>query len=98
MEMYRQRETKVTKVSTYSTNFTVRRGFTYQYRMDKDKQKTFDFLLAIWKDHILTTTNDDMNIDEGTLISHESGKFTQIYEVHNIFEMSITLLGAYSGS
>jgi len=94
IEMYRQRETKVTKEATYSTNYAVRRGFTHTYRLDFRYVDYFDLLLDIWKDELITATNEDMNVPDGYCISTDSGNLTQVYEIQNIFEITITLLGA----
>ena len=97
VELFRQRETKVTSIAVYDINFMVRRGFTYAYRLDKRHVDHFDKLLALWKEEIIVATDDDMFIDEGVLQSTTSGIVTFAYKDHNIMESTITLLGGLSG-
>jgi len=96
-DMYRQRETKVTKNMTYSTNFSVRMGLTYNYRLDKRYLDQFMTILAEWMDEEITHTSD-WGIDDGTCISDDSGIRTLVYPDQEIYMVTITLLGAASGT
>jgi len=95
-DLYRQRETKVTKNKTYSTNFSVRMGMTYNYRLDKRYLDQFMTILAEWMDEEITCTSD-WGIDDGTCISQDSGIRTLVYPDQEIYMVTITLLGASSG-
>lgn len=95
-DLYRQRETKVTKNKTYSTNFTVRRGITYNYRLDERYIGQFDIILAEWMDEVITSTSD-WGIKNGTCVSNNSGIRTLVYPDQEIYKITLTLLGEASG-